>query len=458
MCHLSKHSVTVFLLVLMLFVSSCSKVLRVYQVESPKLSEKDERYVYEDDTVKVVYDFWYEDGIMLFAMENKLDKAITIDWKKSHFSLNGLVYPYWRDVARISTSGTANTWGSTYNRNFWGFTSFSSSSVASRDSKTSLISPNSWIQRGDYTIIGTYINQVDSKLKYLEQQQAPRSELKRTQAEYYNGPLLTQLPNTERFSANESPLTFRNYLTYSIEGDNKEAVVDNTFWVTEVETSIPKQKKIKEKAYGEKSGTRFIRIEKNKNIQYPKNNIYLGGVMLIPVNYRGTRLTVSIAEIGYSRLIKNWLELGASYTVGFQDISVKWVGQNYESVGLPIGHTITFRANGYVPNRRSVRMSLGLNAYTGFYDKLTQDEQQASSWGPYYAGHNVKNINTKGGGVEIGVNLGGRGFNVNPYFGFGIQNLSGSVESLDGVERYRMNFTDAVIGGGMRLRVQFPVR
>ena len=229
MCHLSKHSVTVFLLVLMLFVSSCSKVLRVYQVESPKLSEKDERYVYEDDTVKVVYDFWYEDGIMLFAMENKLDKAITIDWKKSHFSLNGLVYPYWRDVARISTSGTANTWGSTYNRNFWGFTSFSSSSVASRDSKTSLISPNSWIQRGDYTIIGTYINQVDSKLKYLEQQQAPRSELKRTQAEYYNGPLLTQLPNTERFSANESPLTFRNYLTYSIEGDNKEAVVDNTF-------------------------------------------------------------------------------------------------------------------------------------------------------------------------------------------------------------------------------------
>lgn len=449
---------------LAVFASSCSKVLRVYQVESVNTKKDSERFVYEDDSVKVIYDFWYEDGVMLFAVQNKLDKAITIDWKKSHFSLNGLVYPYWRDVDWIRTTGKANTWGTGYGRGFWGFSTFSSSSVVSRDAEKSLISPNSWIERGDYPILKTYIGQIDSKLESLKNQQAPSSEIKRVRNEFYESALLTQLPDSTNYSTETSPIAFRNYLTFQVAEEGSEATVDNSFAVSNVSTSTLNEKQVKQNAYEQKSGTRFFRIEKNRHIVYPKSNIYLGagGFPSINSNGAGGLTSFSIAELGYSRLVKNRLELGASYTFAAQGIKAKWFGQNKTTYGMPLGHKITLRIMGYVPNKRAVRMSLGINLYAGFYHKVTEEaleEYSTQYWyQAAYIGHDVKNIVTVGGQFEIGLNLGSRGFNVNPFIAFGVQNLSGSIEALDGVGKSRMDYTHGLIGGGVRWRLQFPVR
>lgn len=446
--------------VLLVFGSSCSKVLRIYHVDSVNTKKDNDRFVYENDSVKVIYDFWYEDGVMLFAVQNKLDKALTIDWKKSHFSLNGLVFPYWRDVDRVRTSGKANTWGTGYGRSFWGFTSFSSSSVVSRDADKSLISPDSWIERGDYSILKTYIGQVEGKLESLKNQQAPSDEIKRVREEFYSSPLLTQLTDSANFSKEDSPLSFRNYLTFKLDGDENENTVDNSFSVSKVSSTVMEPKKVKKTAFKQKSGASFFRIEKNRHIIYPKNNIYFGagGFPSINSNGAGNLPSFSIAELGYSRLVKNRLELGISYVFAAQGVKAKFIGQNKTSSAAPLGHKVSLRVMGYVPNKRAVRLSLGVNIYTGFYNKVTTPARAATT-GNYgqqaYVGHNIKSIVTVGGLFEIGLNLGSRGFNVNPFIAAGVQNLSGSIEALDGVGKSRMDFTHGVIGGGIRWRIQF---
>jgi hypothetical protein len=51
-----------FLTIALLF-SSCSKVFKVAQIKSvDRLTVNDDRYVFENDTVKIIYDFWDEEG------------------------------------------------------------------------------------------------------------------------------------------------------------------------------------------------------------------------------------------------------------------------------------------------------------------------------------------------------------------------------------------------------------
>jgi hypothetical protein len=69
----------------------------VYQVASMqsdqvKLVEND--FVYENEHLKVIYNFWEEGGRMRFMLYNKTDQPIYIDWSKSFIERNGFVTVY----------------------------------------------------------------------------------------------------------------------------------------------------------------------------------------------------------------------------------------------------------------------------------------------------------------------------------------------------------------------------
>jgi len=69
--------------------------IQLFQVSSD-LPTASDKYIYENDTIKVTYYFWGNRGIMQISVFNKLNAPIYIDWKKSSMmsGVNTLVYGY----------------------------------------------------------------------------------------------------------------------------------------------------------------------------------------------------------------------------------------------------------------------------------------------------------------------------------------------------------------------------
>ena len=124
------------LLISFLFLQGCVAPIQYVQVcktEAVNLTKTNNFYVYENDTVRIVYYFWSEDGIMAFNIYNKSDKPLYIDWKRSTFITNSFKSNYWADKTTItnalggSTSGYSNA-----------FTSLSGTSQNSSELQTKL--------------------------------------------------------------------------------------------------------------------------------------------------------------------------------------------------------------------------------------------------------------------------------------------------------------------------------
>ncbi len=89
------------LVVCVLLSSGCAtNWIQVVQVESPdkKARQTEKAIEFENDTLKVVYCFWENRGVMSFAVFNKLNVPIYIDWKRSAGIINGTKFDYWIDT------------------------------------------------------------------------------------------------------------------------------------------------------------------------------------------------------------------------------------------------------------------------------------------------------------------------------------------------------------------------
>lgn len=66
----------------------------------------------ENDTIRLVYAFWDENGRMGVFIHNKSDKPLYIDWKKCSFLVEDEKNDYWQDVTSINTSWNSTASGS----------------------------------------------------------------------------------------------------------------------------------------------------------------------------------------------------------------------------------------------------------------------------------------------------------------------------------------------------------
>lgn len=77
-------------------IKNANGYVQLYHVNS-KLAKTSEKYVFENDSIKVTYYFWGSRGIMQISIFNKIDAPIFIDWKKSFMQNNidnKLIYSY----------------------------------------------------------------------------------------------------------------------------------------------------------------------------------------------------------------------------------------------------------------------------------------------------------------------------------------------------------------------------
>jgi hypothetical protein len=64
--------------------------VQVFDVESSLPLVKN-RFTYENDTIRITYYFWGNKGIMQIGINNKTDKPLYLDWKKSTFTVGDQV-------------------------------------------------------------------------------------------------------------------------------------------------------------------------------------------------------------------------------------------------------------------------------------------------------------------------------------------------------------------------------
>jgi hypothetical protein len=182
----------------------------IYQVSEwdSKTVKKDEsnEFKFENEELIITYDFWSGTREVSFSVYNKTDKAIIIDWTKSHF----IIWNYSNDFFKgtESTYTSSNLQRSIYNN----VSNSSSNSMTTviKDKMETHIPPNSMVSE-NFKITNTLYFDCTNYFKKLKKDEVNRLD----------------------FSELNSPYKLRNYLTY-VTSENKEKTIDNDFFINQV--------------------------------------------------------------------------------------------------------------------------------------------------------------------------------------------------------------------------------
>lgn len=197
-------------------ISGCTS----YQLVSVKgnlAQSKNQELVFENDSLKVTYSFNGMACPVKIRIFNKLQQPIFVDWSKSAAVVNDLKISYWEDVASFSgvTDGS-----SVKISKYLELNSSDVNGTVKRKEKISFIPPQSGILNNPTYLRATFfeINQSIVREKVVYQTTA--------------GPATFLKIN---FKENETPLSFRSFLTLSVKDDFSEPIyLAHNFWVSDI--------------------------------------------------------------------------------------------------------------------------------------------------------------------------------------------------------------------------------
>ncbi len=234
---------TLPVLFLLFFVIGCSPINYVQVFKTKPTSEitiEDDAYIFENDSLKISYDFWQEHGLLSFTVYNKLNIPLYIDWRKSSYVRNEQKLDYWNDIetTNASTEYKTYTWGgsrSYYNNGPLPGPATINSSVSNGSANTTAIktkperitflAPKSKISKQQFVLFP------EAGVR-LSSETAKYSKLNRTD----DTAKMTTLIYRD-YPPDETILAFRNFLTLSTsENFANEFYVDNGFYLNRILT------------------------------------------------------------------------------------------------------------------------------------------------------------------------------------------------------------------------------
>jgi len=239
-------------LIALLFIG-CKSYVQVFDTKGTNVKVENEFYVFENDTLKITYSFWSEKGLMTFAIFNKSNKPIYIDWKKSSYIDNSVKLNYWIDEEKIKTS---EYYGSYFYKGpllkpGYAISMTSGASVSStvKIERITFIPPASNYYRSQFYILP--INAFKFKAK-VPSKEVPKNDNPKKKTKIYE----------KLFSKENSPLIFRNFLTFSFnESFENEFYVDNEFYIYDIKEMDKKQFEHLEIDRTKKGGRFFVKDE-----------------------------------------------------------------------------------------------------------------------------------------------------------------------------------------------------
>lgn len=253
-------------------MSSCATKYYYAQVLQTKcanraenLSEADPEIVYEDDNCIIYYETWNENGDGGFGIYNKTDNLLHVNLAKSFFIRNGVSYPYFK----------ARTWSSTNSSSSQVSTGFSTQSASSYTNSLATVTSSDvsvgaaiWNSNAALGVAGSYgvsnavgtsttntyqtsttsfvsnVYRSSTSLSVTELPElsiAPKTSAWISEYTINSGVIvncdLARFPEqtaSMEFDQETSPVLFGNYITYSMEGSDKEIVVKNDFYVSKI--------------------------------------------------------------------------------------------------------------------------------------------------------------------------------------------------------------------------------
>lgn len=209
----------ILILLVTLSLFSCKSNVQVFETKANNVQTIDDRYVYENDSLKITYNLWKEKGLMQFEIYNKLNVPLYIDWRKSSYIDNNVKLNYWEDVEHTNSLYL----GYYYNSAFTGRRSAGvSNATKTKDERITFIPPKAKYSRSQFYIIPKSFIKLDKNGLSID---VPlREDSKKTTRVLY-----------KEYSKAETPRVFRNFLTFSLTEDFiKEFYVDNEFYISKI--------------------------------------------------------------------------------------------------------------------------------------------------------------------------------------------------------------------------------
>ena len=222
-----------FIATLLVSLYSCSNIC--YQVVSTKPCDSNinpNDMIYEDDNCIISYDLWSENGELKFTLNNKTDKVIYVNLKESWFVLNGEAHDYYM------------------------YRTFTTEYVSKKECDIISIPPYSFKRFGEFCLMKNAYK--DCSINEMPTNRRPCKPV------YY--------------TKDNSPIKFRNVLTYIIEG--RPIMVTNQFFVAEIFNTTEKDFITTEPAtnsLGEPIGVKYVskyRLPYNFYIKYQATSQY----------------------------------------------------------------------------------------------------------------------------------------------------------------------------------------
>ena len=94
---------TYLAMLMLIILSSCGSYVQVFETKTANTKIEDEHYTFENDSIKIIYNFWKNKGLLSFSIYNKLNKPVYVDWKKSSYINNSIKRNYWEDTESTKT-------------------------------------------------------------------------------------------------------------------------------------------------------------------------------------------------------------------------------------------------------------------------------------------------------------------------------------------------------------------
>ena len=172
-----------------LLMTSCSvkTYYQVVDVKSTNLEKESNNYVYNDGVCKIVYNFWSNGGDAGFSIVNLSEDVIYVDLGNTFYIENGMA----KDYSNTKMVAELN------------------SDVASVEKTAVAIPPHALKRISEYKVMEDIIQNCSVRLKVKK----------------------NQLEGTT-FKESESPIIFKNYITYRKEGNEAAKVISNDFYIS----------------------------------------------------------------------------------------------------------------------------------------------------------------------------------------------------------------------------------
>ena len=220
-----------FLMIITLLVSSCNNYyIQIFSTKSLNLIEKPEGWIFENDSIKVSYNFNARGGILSFKIFNKLNKPIYLDWKNSSFIYKGEKYNYW--IEETNTVGTTTQSGvigrnvlNKYDRNIYSTSIGFLNQKSVKAERITFIPPQSGISSNiSYYQFRLTDSNIHFKVDPYVANRITVPDLTRK-----NKNLIGYEYN---YNEENTIISFRNYLAISFsENSNQFRFIDNKFYV-----------------------------------------------------------------------------------------------------------------------------------------------------------------------------------------------------------------------------------